>query len=354
MRDERSGVLCAGSIVVDIGKVIDGYPEPERLATIEQVSVSTGGPGLNMAVDLRQLGASFPVWMCGAVGDDQNAEFVLAECARHGIDTTRVRAVADAATSFTDAMIERAGGRRTFFHHFGANALFDGRLLEIESTRARILHAGAPGIHPFMDASIGDGDNGWSQLLRRAHDAGVHTNLELVSGQLNWITDLVPPCLPHVSSVVINEVEAAALLGVPTPRADLADPDGIDWPALEQLALELIRRGVSTLAVVHFPAGCVAATPGGRTWRRGSVRVPPGEVRNTTGAGDALAAGVILGVHERWPVEQCLRLGVAAAAACIRGPDTSGSIAPWQTCLADADALGYRDSEPVDGPPVRS
>ena len=41
--------------------MIDAYPALDHLATIEQVTLSTGGPGLNMAVDLRMLGAAFPV-----------------------------------------------------------------------------------------------------------------------------------------------------------------------------------------------------------------------------------------------------------------------------------------------------
>jgi sugar/nucleoside kinase (ribokinase family) len=99
---------------------------------------------------------------------------------------------------------------------------------------------------------------------------------------------------------------------------------------------------VSVLAVVHFPAGCVAAAPGDRTWRQGSVRLPREQVRSTTGAGDAFAAGVILGLHEGWPVERCLRLGVASAAACVRSPSTSDGIKPAEACLAEADRAGYR------------
>ena len=66
----REGVLCAGTILVDVAKVIDAYPALDHLAMIEQVSLSTGGPGLNMAVDLRMLGAAFPIGVLGAVGDD--------------------------------------------------------------------------------------------------------------------------------------------------------------------------------------------------------------------------------------------------------------------------------------------
>jgi len=288
-----SGVLCAGTVLVDVAKVIDAYPALDHLATIEEVSLSTGGPGLNMAVDLRMLGAAFPIGVLGAVGDDEHAAFILAECVRLGIDTTGVRKLAGAVTSFTDGMIERDGGRRTFFHHSGANALFDASGADLGG--ARILHAGAPGIHPVMDRATPGGGNGWSALLRRAQAAGLHTNLEMVS--------------------------------------------------LEAMALSLIEQGVSVLAVVHFPAGCVAAAPGGRTWRQGSVRLPREQVRSTTGAGDAFAAGVILGLHEGWPAERCLRLAVASAAACVRSPNTSDGIKPADQCLAEADRAGYRQTD---------
>ena len=336
----RAGVLCAGTVVVDAGKVIDAYPALDQLATIEQVSLSTGGPGLNMAVDLRMLGAGFPVAMLGAVGDDEHAAFILAECARLGIDTAGVRRLAGAVTSFTDAMIERTGGRRTFFHHRGANALFDASAADLRSSRARMLHAGAPGIHPVMDSPSPGGGNGWSALLRRAQAAGLHTNLELVSLASGRTAEVALPCLPHLDSIVINELEAGALTGIdaPAPAAD----GRVDWPALEAMALGLISRGVSVLAVVHFPAGCVAAAPGGRTWRQGSVRLPREQVRSTTGAGDAFAAGVLLGLHEGWPVPRCLRLAVASAAACVRSPHTSGGIKRAEACLADAARAGYR------------
>jgi sugar/nucleoside kinase (ribokinase family) len=69
-------------------------------------------------------------------------------------------------------------------------------------------------------------------------------------------------------------------------------------------------------------------------------------VRSTTGAGDAFAAGVILGLHEGWPVERCLRLAVASAAACVRSPTTSAGIQSAEACLAEAGRAGYRPAAP--------
>jgi sugar/nucleoside kinase (ribokinase family) len=226
------------------------------------------------------------------------------------------------------------------FLHNGANALFDGAGAELPPGGARILHAGAPGIHPLMDRSLPGGGNGWSALLQRAQSAGMHTNLELVSLDPDRIAEAALPCLPYLDSIVVNEIEAGALTGI---KAAAPAADGpVDWPALEAMARQLVERGVSVLAAVHFPAGCVAAAPGGRTWRQGSVRLRREQVRSTNGAGDAFAAGVILGLHEGWPVERCLRLAVASAAACVRSPSTSAGIKTATACLADADQAGYR------------
>ena len=213
-------MVCAGSIVVDVGKIIEAYPPLDHITTIEDVSLSTGGPGLNMAVDLRALGATFPLVMLGAVGDDQHGTFVLDECARLGIDAAGVERLPGVATSFTDAMVERVGGRRTFFHHIGANGRFDGAVAALPE--ARMLHIGAPGLHPLMDAPTADG-NGWSALLRRARSAGMHTNMELVSIAPDRLVEVAAPCLPHLSSIVVNELEAGALTGIHAP---VPGPDG--------------------------------------------------------------------------------------------------------------------------------
>ncbi len=337
--DGRSGVLCAGSLIVDVGKTIDAYPAIDHLAIIETVSPSTGGPGLNLAVDLAMLGADFSLAVAGAVGEDTHGDFLTAECERLGIDTTGVTRHLGVATSFTDAMVERVGGRRTFFHHLGASALLDLDDLDFEATRARILHVGSPGIHPLLDAPTPEG-NGWVTLLRRAREAGLATNLELISLDPARLRELALPCLPHLTTVVVNELEAGALTGI---DAEVPQPDSpADWTALEQMASALLDLGVSDLAVVHFPAGAVAATQDGRHVRHGSVRVPREAVHSTTGAGDAFASGVLLGRHDQWAVEDCLALGVAAAAACVLSNGTSDGILPAEECLALAERFGHR------------
>ena len=339
----RVGVLCVGTIVADVRKVIDVYPAPDHLATIEEVSLSTGGAALNLAVDMRLLGATYPIALGGAIGDDEHGSFILEACRSSNIETSRVRRMPDTVTSFTDAMVEGAGGRRTFCQHHGANGRFDGSGVDIEGSDARVLHVGAPGLHPLLDSRLPDGSNGWSRLLEQGQASGLRTNLELVSIDPAVVAGLARPCLPHLDSIIVNELEAGAITGIDT-EAPAADGP-VDWVAMEAMAEGLVERGVSGVAVVHFPAGCVAAAPGGRSWRQGSVRLTREQVANTTGAGDAIAAGVMLGLHDGWSIEECLRLGVASAAASVRGQSTSGDIGPAERCLAEAESIGYRPTQ---------
>jgi len=344
----RNGILCAGTIVVDVGKVIDRYPPPERLALIDSMSLSTGGPAVNLARDLVRLGAPFPLAVAGVVGDDPHADFLLGELAGDGIDVSGIRRSADAATSFTDAMVVRDGGSRTFFHHIGANALIGPEDVALATSIARIVHLGSPGLHPRLDAPL-DGDdggspaNGWVAILTEARRLGLRTNMELVTLDPAVQRRLVLPCLPLLDTLVINELEACALAGIdPATLGTIGGADEPDWPELEAVAGRLIELGVGTVAAVHFPGGCVAASATGGLTRHGSVRLPREQIVSSVGAGDAFASGVVFGVHEGWPVEDCLRAGVCAAAASLRSAGTSDGVLPLADCLALGEEFGYR------------
>lgn len=339
-RAARSGVLCAGAIVVDVAKVIDAYPPQERIAVISSTSLSTGGPALNLAVDLHRLGAAFPLDVAGVVGEDQHGEFVVTELEAQGIGTAGVRRVAGVATSFTDAMIVKDGGSRTFFHHVGANGLFSPSDVDLAGSTARILHLGAPGLHPAMDAALPGGGNGWSQVLAAATAAGFRTNLELVSLDPEQIRAVTDPCLPYLDSLVVNEIEAAAVAGLPVAPATADGP--AQWDRIEEVARAVVARGVRQVVAVHFPSGAVAATPDGQVYRQGSVRMPRADILNATGAGDAFASGVVHGLHEGRPIADCLRAGVCVAAASLAGAGTSDGVLPLAECLALGDTHGFR------------
>ncbi len=57
-----------------------------------------------------------------------------------------------------------------------------------------------------------------------------------------------------------------------------------------------------------------------RAQRFAPVRVPPG---SGVGAGDAMVAGVAVGLTRGWPLTEAVRLGIAAGAATLLTPGTA-------------------------------
>ena len=88
----RSGLLGGGNWIVDHVKMIDVYPQRERLANISRQSEGTGGAPYNVLVNLARLGSPFPLIGAGLVGKDLLGNQILADCQRHKIDTKFIRA----------------------------------------------------------------------------------------------------------------------------------------------------------------------------------------------------------------------------------------------------------------------
>ena len=333
----RRGIICGGCWLVDHNNLISHWPEQETLTQIVARELQGGGPAHNMAIDLARLAPGFPVWATGVVGNDDAGRLLMAACAERGIDHAALRVLDGVGTSHTDVMTVCSTGKRTFFHHQGANALLSPDHFDFSRTAARILHLGAPGIHTRMDAPWADDSNGWVAVLRRARAAGLRTNLEMISGPADDIRRLVTPCLPHLDSLIINDFEAGILTGIDVVSAGVTSAG-----AARRAAIALLVRGPLELVAIHFPGGCVAATRDGDVFAKASLNVPADAIKGANGAGDAFAAGLLYGLHEAWPVEESLSLGLCAAASALRSVSTTAMVGTIAECRALADAWGWR------------
>jgi sugar/nucleoside kinase (ribokinase family) len=65
-------------------------------------------------------------------------------------------------------------------------------------------------------------------------------------------------------------------------------------------------------------------------------------ITGTVGAGDAFAAGLLLGLHEDVPIEVALTYGVCAAAASLLDPTSPNGVKPLSECLQLVEEFGYR------------
>ncbi len=333
----EKGVICGGCWLVDVNKVIDHWPGEEGIAVIGGETLQGGGPGMNLAVNLKRLGADFPVSAVGAVGNDAHGRFILDACARYAIDTAYMHVLAGERTSYTDVLTNQESGKRTFFHSPGANGVLSPSHFPAPLPAGSLLHLGAPGIHPTMDAPWEEEPNGWVAVLKQARKQGLATNMELVSLPAERTAALVKPCLEHLDSLIINDFEAGAVAGLETVQQGQTHVE-----AVKQAAQLILNMGVREMVAVHFPKGAVVAVPGREVLAMGSVALPAEEILCSVGAGDAFASGLTFGRLQGWDLEDSVRLGHAAAAVNLRSMSTNECLPVAEECLAMVATWGWR------------
>jgi sugar/nucleoside kinase (ribokinase family) len=181
--------------------------------------------------------------------------------------------------------------------------------------RAAILHVAGALVMPGIDGEP------TADLLRRARAAGVITFLDTVWDDTGRWMKVLGPCLPYVDVFVPSLAEAWALTGETDPEA---------------AARSLLAHGVKTVALKMDIHGCLVATRSGDV-----VRVPAYQVTSvdSTGAGDAFAAGFIAGTYLGWNLEATARLANACGALCVTGAGAAGgtrSLSETLAFMADA------------------
>jgi len=250
------------------------------------------GKGVNVARILAQLGV--PVRLLALVGDDRIDRFrsllgspgleaeCLPACSRTRVNTT----ILDPGSG-TETHVREKGepvrvealaalGERLARAAAGEWVVFSGSLppgLAVEDFSARITDLAARGVRVAVDTS--------GPALAAAFAAGAV---------------LLKP----------NRIELADLAG-PNPEASL--------PATAT-RLAAARPGCRLL-ISDGAEGAFWIGPGER-WKGKAAE--PLELRKTVGAGDALLAGALAGLHRGLPAEGCLRLALQTAGASLSCP----------------------------------
>lgn len=105
-------------------------------------------------------------------------------------------------------------------------------------------------------------------------------------------------------------------------------------------ARELIERGAAQHILVSIGAHGALLVSADRARRFAAVPVPPGG--SGVGAGDAMVAGVAVGLIRGWPLERAVRFGIAAGSATLLTPGTA------PCTRADTDRLFGQTEVPID------
>ncbi len=327
---ERRGIVCAGTVVIDVNNMIDAWPEEEQIAFVRESIPAPGGPPHNAASGLVKLGAPFPVSLIAVVGDDSYGDIFVEKAAAYGLEVSGTRRVANMNTDVTQVMTSAKTGKRTFFYRPGANNTIAAPQMFPRDDKAKIYYLGSPGISASMDKS-----DGWRTALSYAREHGFKTCMELCPVPPETQRTHVRPCLPLLDYFVINDSEAEIVSGLPV----LAD-GCFNRERAFKAAEQLIEMGVQDVVAIHHPKAAVALRRSGERAAAPSVTVAQRDIVSSVGAGDAFYAGMLFGLHENWPLDQCLALANASAATSLHSATTSAAIRPWRECLDYAQKQG--------------
>lgn len=342
---DRRGIASAGNWIVDNVKMIDHLPKEEHLVVISEESRGTGGASYNVLVNLAVMDPKLQLEAIGIVGDDERGAYILDHLSRLKIDARGMNKTAKAPTSYTDVMTVCSTGRRTFFHNHGANALLGPEHFNFTEIRSRILHLGYLMLLDGLDVPDPDCPERTraASLLKKAQEHGLITSVDIVTDLGPRIHQVVEPALRYTDYFIANELESAAIAGIP-----LRDDDGqLIASALPDVADRLFMAGVKRLVVIHSPEGGYWQASCGAPVFQPSLKVPQEFIKGTAGAGDAFCAGILYGLHEGWDAERCLRLAVANAAQSLSNATTTGGILPLEETLKLIDRFGFRESKVV-------
>ncbi len=311
----RPSVCIVGCASWDTLLPVDHYPAESEYCIASDEIQMPGGTSTNVAVALARLG--MPPRFVGVVGDDWRGERLRAGLESAGVvcDTLGVHVGQD-----SDRSIIPIGptGSRTIFWIKGA-MLGRGDVLDLPTIfRHHVVYL------DLVDLDF------WADILDAYdRDCANLPDAPLLVGQTVFVAGILAPAaaLPFVGRhhlFIGGEWEWKLMTGA-TSRADLV-----------ACLRRTVRETRLEMAVItHGAEGCTVITAS-ETFASPAATIP---VLDTTGAGDAFAAGFVFGHVRGWPPERCARFANAVGGLATRALGSQVSLPSldeaWRLAFGD-------------------
>ncbi|XP_010438397.1 PREDICTED: ketohexokinase isoform X2 [Camelina sativa] len=332
-------VLGCGGIAVDFLATVDSYPQPDDKIRTTSLKVQGGGNAANALTCAARLGLTSR--LISKVANDSQGKGMLEELEADGVDTSFLVVSKEGNSPFTYVIVDKQTKTRTCIHTPGdppmlpadlsqssmLSALerasivyFDVRLHETALVIAK--EAGRKKIPILVDAE--KKRDGLDDLLQfadyvvcTAKFPQVWTEASSTPGAL--ISMLLR--LPKLKFVIVTLGEEGCLM-LERASKDVLQSQETD---IESLVETLTHRKDSTTT---FPT-CVSSettnlkadgigTVSGRLFLGTAEKIPPEELLDTTGAGDAFIGAVLYAICAGMPPEKMLPFAAQVAGCSCR------------------------------------
>lgn len=302
--------IVAGSCVVDMLCRPAKLDEPIGAGVLHEVEpllLTGGGIVSNAGVAMARMGMR--VGAFSYLGDDAWGDVVRNLYRSEGIDDTPLMVHPTEATSTTVVMIDPSG-ERSFYHCVGAPKLLKAEafLDKLELFRnASMFLLGYYSLMPNLEPDL----PGVFEAIRKT---GCRTALDSAGagGQMQPLDAI----LPHLDFYVPSFLEGRNQTGEDDPQ---------------KIIRALRRYGAPGLLGVKLGTKGALLSPKADEYVQIDIVEPPGDLVDTTGAGDNFYAGLLVGILKGMSVADAGKLGAAVAACCVTGMGGSAGTRDYET-----------------------
>ncbi len=282
MSKEEYDVVAIGHGLVDIRFIVDRFVGPDEEARIINQTRGVGGSAANVAIDVSRLGGRSAVII--KVGLDGFGRLIIDGLMREKVDVSGVR-VCIGDTGFTIVVIDRNGKIIMYGFKGSAEKLEPKDIDENIISRGKYLHIASL----RLDTSIEAAKKAKEYGLKTSWDPGRVLSLK----GIDYFKELVK----YIDIVLVNRIEARNLTSIEDYRV---------------AAKKIIEYGPWLVVIKRGSEGIYAVTSDGKEYDFPAF--PVEKVIDTTGAGDAFAAGLLLGLSRGYTLRKALIYGNAVAA----------------------------------------
>ncbi|WFO74995.1 carbohydrate kinase family protein [Desulfurococcaceae archaeon MEX13E-LK6-19] len=275
-------VVTIGHALIDIRFIVEHFAKPDEESPILSQARGVGGSAANVAIDVSRLGGRAGIIV--KLGLDSFGRMIVDELMREGVDVSGVRVCID-ETGFTIVIINGDGKIIMYGFKGASEKLEPYDVDERFIARAKYLHIASL----RLDTSLRAAELAKKSDTRVSWDPG----RVLARRGIDYFKKL----LENTDIVLVNRLEAKHLTGLDDYR---------------EAARRIIEYGPSLVVVKKGAEGIYAYTSDGNEYELPAFHVD--KVVDTTGAGDAFAAGLLLGLSRGYSLKKALVYGNAVAA----------------------------------------